>query len=306
MLQAVLLDIRAWGGVAAVTTWDGRLPIEPPSAARVVTLTGEEYPTAMFALAEECSAVVLIAPETDGVLEGLTRQLTERGVRLLGSTPEAVAAVADKWTWSERCRQAGLPVPLSVAVPPADVPAAAERLGFPLVLKPRRGAGCMGVCLAASAAEARRALDEPGLRGERSVLVQRFVEGDAVSVSLLVADGATGALGLNAQDVRPGTPFEYVGGTALYAHPRAAEATDLARRAVGLTPGLRGYVGVDLVIGADTISLIEVNARLTTSCVGLRRALSCSLAEALWQTCVDGRVPLGGVGGSPVAFGRGG
>ena len=34
--------------------------------------------------------------------------------------------------------------------------------------------------------------------------------------------------------------------------------------------GLRGYVGVDVVLGQDKLYVVDVNPRLTTSYVGLR------------------------------------
>ena len=56
-------------------------------------------------------------------------------------------------------------------------------------------------------------------------------------------------------------------------------------RAVGLVPGLRGYIGVDLILDehAPGVSVVEINPRLTTSYVGLRAALGQNLMAALFQ-----------------------
>jgi predicted ATP-grasp superfamily ATP-dependent carboligase len=56
----------------------------------------------------------------------------------------------------------------------------------------------------------------------------------------------------------------------------------LGRRAIEAVPGLKGYVGVDLVLaddGADQV--IEINPRLTTSYLGLRALAETNLAEAM-------------------------
>ena len=74
-------------------------------------------------------------------------------------------------------------------------------------------------------------------------------------------------------------------------HPRRAEACELAQRAVALVPGLRGYVGVDLVLGEETCWLIEINPRVTTSYVGLRRVVGLNMAAAIWRACRDGSLP---------------
>ena len=81
---------------------------------------------------------------------------------------------------------------------------------------------------------------------------------------------------------------------------RAAAAT------LGALPGLRGHVGVDLVVAPDRCVVIEVNPRLTTSYVGLRRALRANLAELVWRAVVEGRLPrrLGTRGPAPITWRR--
>ena len=52
-------------------------------------------------------------------------------------------------------------------------------------------------------------------------------------------------------------------------------------------PPARGYVGVDLVLGAsahgEDDAVIEINPRVTTSYVGLRQAVNENLAQALLE-----------------------
>ena len=69
--------------------------------------------------------------------------------------------------------------------------------------------------------------------------------------------------------------------------PLARRAVDLATKAVGALAEPFGYLGVDLVLGADVNGrddvVIEINPRLTTSYIGLRAAAShgVNLAEAM-------------------------
>lgn len=44
--------------------------------------------------------------------------------------------------------------------------------------------------------------------------------------------------------------------------------------------GLKGYVGVDLILGED-VHVVEVNSRLTTPYVALRKLLNFNLGEAI-------------------------
>jgi len=60
-------------------------------------------------------------------------------------------------------------------------------------------------------------------------------------------------------------------------------------------PGLRGYVGVDLVLGPNDDGnedwVIEINPRLTTSYIGLRVVAKANLAEAMLRVVGGEIVP---------------
>ena len=54
--------------------------------------------------------------------------------------------------------------------------------------------------------------------------------------------------------------------------------------------GLRGYVGVDLVLTDADAVVIEVNPRLTTAYLGVRAALDENIAALALEACA-GRLP---------------
>ena len=111
------------------------------------------------------------------------------------------------------------------------------------------------------------------------------------SVSLLIGGGRCLPISLNLQLIEPGSRFKYRGSQVPFDHPNRDRAMRLAALAAGLIPGLKGYVGVDMVLGADLIQLIEINPRLTTSYIGLRQVTSMNLAQAIWECCQDGKLP---------------
>lgn len=291
MLRAAVADFAALDGYHLITTRDPRLEADLP-AGQVHTVRLGGFGDTVEACLAACDAALVIAPEPGGVLAGLIERVEGARVLNLGSSSAAVRVTADKLATIERLAAAGLPVPPTVE---AATPAAAAALGFPLVLKPRDGAGCIGL---------RRVVEASGLEeawgqataesGGAALIAQPYVRGQHASVSLL-CDGCD-ALGvsLNSQAIAEGERFEYRGGVVPLDHPLRVRALDVAVRACRAVPGLRGYVGVDLVLGADA-TVIEINPRLTTAYTGLRRAIGANLAALLLRAArgeLPGSVPF--------------
>jgi predicted ATP-grasp superfamily ATP-dependent carboligase len=119
------------------------------------------------------------------------------------------------------------------------------------------------------------------LAGE--MILQPFVPGRPASVAFLLGAVAAVSLPPTAQHLSDDGRFRYLGGAAPLSSPWRQRAESLGRRAVEAVPGLRGYVGVDLVLGEDEGGdrVIEINPRLTTSYIGLRRLALSNLAETM-------------------------
>lgn len=224
-------------------------------------------------LAAAAAWTVVIAPEFDGHLLARTRAVEQVGGRLLGPKPATVALCADKQATAVHLEQHGVPVARGVALEPgAAVP---DDFAYPAILKPRDGAGSLGVMK----------LDGPSqrLRLDSTMRLEQFCPGMAVSVACLCDSDRVVPLAPCGQ--RLGDDFGYLGGWLPLEPALADRARRLAVSAVQSLPNPLGYVGVDLVLG-DQVSgagdvVIEINPRLTTSYVGLRAAVEGNLASTM-------------------------
>ena len=126
--------------------------------------------------------------------------------------------------------------------------------------------------------------------GAGPLIVQRYVEGTAASVSLLAGQGCVMPLTVNAQHISASFRLGYRGGRTPLEHPLAERAATAAVLACGAFPGLRGYVGVDLVLTDNEAIVIEVNPRLTTAYLGVRAVLEQNVAALTLAAC-DGTLP---------------
>jgi predicted ATP-grasp superfamily ATP-dependent carboligase len=294
ILWALLSDFQAWDAANTVTTLDTRLWARHADlpAGEIVPLAPANYEADFRSILSHCDAALIVAPETDGLLARLNAMAVEAGVPLLGCSPKAAALAGNKAACDRLFRKASLPTPPTRVVKTSSAVQAAAELGYPLVVKPSDGVGCEGLSLVNSKEQLQSAEGLAHKTSQRKeILLQRFVTGNHVSVSLLASRKGVLPLSLNGQRIEPGQPFRYQGGIVPYSHPAAQQALELARSAAHLLPGLRGYFGVDLVLGAESSYLIEINPRITTSYVGLRRVLQANLAELIWNACILDELP---------------
>ncbi|MEV7006511.1 biotin carboxylase N-terminal domain-containing protein [Streptosporangium sp. NPDC051022] len=109
------------------------------------------------------------------------RRCAEAGLVFVGPPPEAIEAMGDKIRAKATVSAAGVPVVPGGAEPGDDLIEAAERIGFPVLIKPSAGGGGKGMVLVRSAAELPEALESArrtaaAAFGDATLLIERFVE----------------------------------------------------------------------------------------------------------------------------------
>ncbi|MEM1448899.1 MAG: ATP-grasp domain-containing protein [Planctomycetota bacterium] len=95
-----------------------------------------------------------------------------------GTSTKTAWLCRDKPAMKEALRDAGVPTAQSIGT--SDVDEAREfvaKVGYPVILKPRDGAGAAGTARADDDESLETAIDESGLRAGQSVAVEEFVEG---------------------------------------------------------------------------------------------------------------------------------
>jgi tyramine---L-glutamate ligase len=289
MLEALVADLAVVPGHEVVVTTDSRFSPRLPGGVEVVRM--DEAEDGLGRRIRDVDAVWPIAPETGGCLERLVAGVEAQGKRILGSGADAIRRASDKAALPGLLAETGVPHPptcvLERRTSLARWQGAASRVGYPVVVKPARGAGCEGVCLVDRAAGLE---DAVATAVEGPLLLQRWVTGVAASVALL-ADGVRAMpLAVSAQQVRTDGAFRYEGGETPLEHPMASRGAGVAVKVVEAVGDLRGYVGVDLILTDSDALVIEINPRLTTSYIGIRAAFDRNVAELAIAAC-GGRLP---------------
>jgi len=208
----------------------------------------------------EAEACLLIAP--DGLQPHLL-EIIEGRTANLGSSPAAARLAADKLLCTQALARAGVPVAEIV-----DRPDPVDKGCRQYVVKPRTGSGSEGVRITSFA------------RAGEGEIVTRYHEGLHLSASFIVGNEGFLPLTINRQliDFADGKMM-YQGSQVPYNTPRAAEIWEAAEKAATVL-GLRGYAGIDFVLGERPWA-VDVNARPTTSIIGIARVMREEIGELI-------------------------
>jgi tyramine---L-glutamate ligase len=301
MLRRVVGDFRAAGREITVLL-DSRLAdLNPPLKADcAITVFQPDEPRRLLAQAAKTNdAIYVIAPETDGTLQSMVELAEQTGKLSFNAESSAIARVADKAAANQvlqRLDAAPRTIQLNLDDDASRIGQAVEaKFGYPAVFKPVDGVSCSGLSLVKEPNQIPKATAKikSHSSGNRFI-AQEYVLGTAASVSVLCTGKKAHAVSLNKQNIRLATPDVsslYLGGAVPFDHALKREALCLAERVVEAFGGLRGYVGVDMVLAKDKPFVLDVNPRLTTSYVGLSLVAGFNVAEAILNAALNGKLP---------------
>ena len=252
-------------------------------------------------LIKTCDAVLVIAPETDGILHKFAQLTQDLGKVWLGCSLDVIEICGDKLkTYQFLHANHGAKNYLSAPTFTLDTFLAHEQQ-YPnrlfshkarYVAKPKYGAGCEDTHVFSDIETLVKFVQHKRIK---SHIIQSFMEGQHASLIMLCKNGQAWMLSANQQlmdEKKEASQSKLqfkgvvVNGFAQY----WAGFENIANLLASQMPGLNGLVGVDIVIGKkydDTIlCVIEMNPRLTTSYAGLAKSIGQNPAKLLldcWQ-----------------------
>lgn len=167
-----------------------------------------------------------------------------------GMSYDVALGFRDKQLMKERVAAAGVPVPQAVRVRSADqARAAAEQVGYPLILKPIDGAGSASTYRCDDAADLERALSRMGHVAQASC--EAFIDGEEFTYDTICVDGAPIYENVSQYLPRPliARTNEWISPIILtfrdLADPRLAEGVALGRRVLAALQMERGYTHME-------------------------------------------------------------
>jgi tyramine---L-glutamate ligase len=275
MRDAMLADLMQAGEFEITAAATAQAPLEGALAGLRATRPREGDTLADFVAREAAAHDVawVVAPETGGLLARLHEAVGP--ARWLGCEPQAIACATSKSATLKALAAAGVHTPLAFE-------RALQTQAW--VAKPDDGAGTLETRVHPTRDAA---LQDAASHHPAPFCVEPWVDGEPLSLSLLCAGARVELLSVNRQILSRGADgvlrFEAVLNNAVPLSGEWGRALcAVARKVARAVPGLRGFVGIDLVwhpLRGPVV--IEVNPRVTSAYVGLSAALGRNLAAEL-------------------------
>jgi carbamoyl-phosphate synthase large subunit len=214
----------------------------------------------------------------------LTRGLEAEGVRILGTSPDAIDIAEDRRRFERIARELGLKQPPNGTATSVDEALeVAEEIGYPVLVRPSYvlGGRAMQICY-----------DPPQLEGyfaaaarvseERPVLIDRFLE-DAFEADVdAIADGETVVIGGLMQHIEDAGVHS--GDSACVLPPYLIGERDLQTMrdqtvALARALGVVGLMNVQFAIKGGVVYVLEVNPRASRTIPFVSKAVGVPLAS---------------------------
>lgn len=235
---------------------------------------------------------VVDAEEPDGVVVTLggqtplklARALEEEGVTILGTSPHAIDLAEDRDRFSAILDELGINYPQAgMANSFEEACQVADRIGFPLLVRPSYVLGGRGMAIVYDAAQLEKYMAEAAkISPDHPVYLDRFLEG-AVEVDIdAVSDG---------EEVYIGGVLEHIEMAGIHSGDSAccippfslseaavSELRSITRR-IALRLGVVGLINIQFAIKDSLIYVIEANPRASRTVPFVSKATGVALAK---------------------------
>ena len=303
MLNTLISDFKTAGHHTS-TIIDSRIikfNLPPIKANQIIPISSfANLQDAIIGLSEVIAAAYIIAPETNGILQSILRIIEYAGIISLNCSISGIEKVSDKTFFNKSLKKINVNTPKTIGFSLSEKLSnvkikISKNLCFPIVIKPSKGTSCEGISIVRNEKKLKNAITK--IREEtisKNFLAQEYIKGISVSVSLLSTENKVIFISLNKQNLilaEPDSNSIYEGGFVPYETHLKKQSFEIVKRIITAFPGLKGYVGFDLILTDNNVVVIEINPRLTTSYVGIRNVVKTNLAQELINCYFKKKMP---------------
>ncbi len=214
----------------------------------------------------------------------LAKQLERAGVSIMGTQPEAIDLAEDRERFSAILDELGITYPAAgMATSFQEAQHVAQRIGFPLLVRPSYVLGGRGMVIAYDAAGLEGYMQEAArITPDHPVYLDRFLEGAIECDVDALSDGANVYIGGVMEHIEEAGIHSGDSATCLPPFSFSDAMVDELRettRKLALRLGVVGLINVQYAIKGETVYVIEANPRASRTVPFVSKATGVPLAK---------------------------
>lgn len=282
MLQTLLKELNQVDDIKISLCRDKRIaPIDGNAEQYLVAEQAIE--DVLPELIKKSDVAWLIAPETGNCLFSLSEVFSEHANMYIGSKPDAIKISTSKLLTTRLLAKKNISV---IETKKINEPVVASSTGW--IVKPDDGVGSENCFFIKSEDELSEIIDK---YKDTNMIMQPYLEGESISMSLLVFDNQVRLLACNKQYI------EIIEGsvnlTAIGVNEclfYQDEMLALAQKIVTTISGFAGYIGVDMIMSDNKLFVIDINPRFTTAYAGISESLACNMTAKILDVFLNKKI----------------
>ncbi|MBW8186338.1 carbamoyl-phosphate synthase large subunit [Shewanella nanhaiensis] len=214
----------------------------------------------------------------------LARELEAAGVPIIGTSPDAIDRAEDRERFQQAIERLGMKQPENDTVTTVEgAVLSAERIGYPLVVRPSYVLGGRAMEIVYDEPDLRRYFNEAvSVSNSSPVLLDRFLD-NAIEIDIdAVCDGETVVVGSIMEHIEQAGVHSGDSGCSLPPYSLSDDIQNRMREQVGklaMELGVIGLMNVQFAVKDDEIYMIEVNPRAARTVPFVSKATGVPLAK---------------------------
>ena len=214
----------------------------------------------------------------------LARELEAAGVPIIGTSPDAIDRAEDRERFQQAIHRLGMKQPDNETVTTVESAIiSAERIGYPLVVRPSYVLGGRAMEIVYDEQDLRRYFNEAvSVSNSSPVLLDRFLD-NAIEIDIdAICDGETVVIGSIMEHIEQAGVHSGDSGCSLPPYSLSEDVQNRMRDQVGklaIELGVIGLMNVQFAVKDDEIYMIEVNPRAARTVPFVSKATGVPLAK---------------------------
>jgi carbamoyl-phosphate synthase large subunit len=234
----------------------------------------------------------------------IARDLEKAGVKILGTSPETIDLAEDRDRFREIMEKLEIPMPESgMAANLTEALAVAEKIGYPLMVRPSYVLGGRGMEIVYDEEMLRRYLSQAiGVTPEKPILIDRFLKDAIEAEADAIADGKNAFVPTVMEHIE--LAGIHSGDSACVIPPTTIPAKHVATiveytKKIARELNVVGLMNMQYAIADDKVYVLEANPRASRTVPLVSKVCNISMArlatETMMATETGGKSPIAGL-----------